>query len=226
VAGGGSFITLPALLYAGVSPVAANATNALALWPASVSSAVAYRRDITVSRRQILILGAVSIIGGLIGGRLLMTTSDEGFLNLLPWLMLLAAATFTFGRRLLPKHVLAPRRLSFVPLLLMFVIAVYGGYFGGGMGIMILAALSLAGMGSLHEANGLKAVLSALINGVAVVEFIGHGSIVWTHGLVMVAGSVIGGYSAASLARRFDERYVEILITAIAWTLTVYFFIR
>jgi uncharacterized membrane protein YfcA len=226
VAGGGSFITLPALLYSGVSPVAANATNTFALWPGSLSSAWAYRRDIRVTRRQLVTLGAVSIIGGLIGGRLLVTTSDEGFLTLLPWLMLLAAATLSFGRHLLPKQMSPGMEPSVVPLLLMFLIAVYGGYFGGGMGIMTLAALSLAGMGNLHEMNGLKAVLAALIYGVALTEFVAHGSIAWTQGVVMVAGSVVGGYSAASLARRFDERYVRMLITVIAWALTIYFFVR
>src|SRR4051812_2673972 len=102
VAGGGSFLTLPALIVAGVSPVVANATSTLALWPASISSAVAYRGDIKTSRRWLLILGLTSVLGGLAGAVLLVRTSDSSFLRVLPWLMLIAAATFTFGRKLRP----------------------------------------------------------------------------------------------------------------------------
>lgn len=224
VAGGGSFLTLPALLYGGITPVAANATSTLALWPGSVSSAFAYRHEFKTTGARLFGLLAASLAGGLIGALLLVRTSDTSFLSLLPWLMLLAAGTFTFGRRR-PAHDSAPHSLWMV-LGLQFAIAIYGGYFGGGMGVMMLATLSLAGMTDIHEMNGLKSLLGATINGVALVEFVFRHAIVWQPGLVMVAGSVLGGYAGASVARRVDRRKVRTLATVVAWVMTIYFFVR
>jgi uncharacterized membrane protein YfcA len=228
VAGGGSFIALPALLWAGVPPVAANATNTFALWPGSLASAWAYRREIAGTRRWLLPLGAVSVAGGLGGALLLIRTPDAAFLRLLPWLLLLAAVTFTVGGRL-------PARLgsgapvgsvSWGALAGQLVIATYGGYFGGGMGIMMLAALAVAGMTDIHQMNGLKSALAVAINGVAVAEFVLAGAIVWRPGLVMVAGAIVGGYLGAALARRVDQRHVRATVVAVAWGMTVYFFVR
>jgi hypothetical protein len=269
VAGGGSFIALPALIFAGVPPVSANATTTLALWPGSLSSAWAYRREVAVSRRWIVALGGVSLAGGVIGGLLLLRTTDASFLRLLPWLLLIAAVTFTFAGRvqdfLWRRH--AARHLGgeaaqhlggsaqhfggsarhlggsaqhlggsaqhpsgsvqhLWPLLFQFVIATYGGYFGGGMGIMMLAALSMAGMSDIHEMNGVKSVLAVVINGVALAEFVALGAIAWAPGLVMVAGGIAGGYAGAAAARRIDRQYVRGLVTVVAWAMTAYFFIR
>jgi uncharacterized membrane protein YfcA len=226
VAGGGSFLALPALLYAGVAPVAANATTTLAMWPASVASSIAYRRDITWRRRWLVPLGAVSLAGGLLGGRLLMRTSDTSFMRLLPWLMLLATVTFTFGgavtRRL--GHGAADR-LGPWALVLQLAIATYGGYFGGGIGIMMLAVMSVAGMTNIHEMNGLKITLAVAINGVALAEFLWHGAVAWTPGLVMAAGGIGGGYAGAAIARRLPARAVHLLVVLLAWCLTAYFFL-
>jgi hypothetical protein len=224
VAGGGSFVTLPALLYGGITPVAANATSTLALWPGSLSSAFAYRREIKTRGAHGLGLLAVSLVGGLIGARLLVRTSDTSFMRLLPWLMLLAAGTFTFGGRR-PASDAKPHALWIV-LGLQLAISIYGGYFGGGMGIMMLATLSLAGMTDIHEMNGLKSLLGVTINGVALVEFMTRHAIVWQPGLVMVAGSLVGGYAGASVARKVDRRSVRTLATVVAWGMTIYFFIR
>jgi uncharacterized protein len=237
VAGGGSFLTLPALIFAGVSPVVANATSTLALWPASISSTFAYRDDIKASRRWLAILGLTSVIGGLAGALLLVHTSDSSFLRLLPWLMLVAAATFTFGNRLRPKTAATggahrfehggawhPSMLGIVAIQL--VIAAYGGYFGGGMGIMMLATLALAGMTNIHEMNGLKALLGVSINGLALLTFIINGAIQWKYGLTMAAGGILGGYSSAAFARRLEPRYVRIFVIVVGWTMTVYFFAR
>jgi uncharacterized membrane protein YfcA len=259
VAGGGSFIALPALLYAGVPPVSANATTTLALWPASVSSALAYRREIVTRGKRLVLLGAASVMGGLLGGLLLLRTSDSSFMRLLPWLMLLAAATFTFGGQLRHQLRLLRIRLSghrlphvrhddrglhretaghraprhsrdhhfhdwAVPL--QFAIAIYGGYFGGGIGFMMLATLTMAGMTHIHQMNGLKSLLGAAINAVALAEFVAYGAIAWRPGLVMVAGGVIGGYAGASIARYSDQRYVRAFVIAVAWTMTAYFFLR
>jgi uncharacterized membrane protein YfcA len=224
VAGGGSFITLPALIYGGIPAVSANATSTMALWPGSVASAVAYRREITAGPRWLAVLGAVSLLGGLLGALLLVRTSDTSFLRLLPWLMLVAAATFTFGGSRRPD---APRaRPIWLVVLLQFAIAIYGGYFGGGMGIMMLATLALSGMTDIHEMNGLKSILGSAINGIALAEFVIAHAVAWGPGLVMIAGGIVGGYAGASLARRIERRHVRIFVIVIAWSMTFYFFMR
>jgi uncharacterized membrane protein YfcA len=238
VAGGGSFLTLPALIFAGVPAVVANATSTLALWPASISSTFAYRGDIKTSRQWLAILALTSVVGGLAGAQLLVRTSDSSFLRLLPWLMLIAAATFTFGAKLRPKppanagtshrfesggswH---PSMLGVIAMQL--AIAAYGGYFGGGMGIMMLATLAVAGMTNINEMNGLKALLGVSINGLALLTFILSGVIQWKYGLTMAAGGILGGYSTAAFARKIDQRYVRIFVIVVGWAMTVYFFVR
>lgn len=233
VAGGGSFICLPALMVAGIPPVAANATTTMAMWPGSISSAWAYRSDIGAFDRPLVLLSAVSLVGGLLGGVLLVRTSDTSFLRLLPWLMLVAAITFTFAGRLTSRfrgeddgHPVRHRPLPLWALALQLVIAVYGGYFGGGMGITMLAAFSAAGLTNIHEMNGRKAVLAVFINGVALVEFVAHGVLVWAPGLVMVAGAIVGGYFGASFARRRPQAGVRAFVIGIGWAMTIYFFVR
>jgi uncharacterized membrane protein YfcA len=232
VAGGGSFIGLPALLQAGVPPVAANATTTLALWPGSISSAWAYRREIgAVGMRSFLPLALVSVAGGLLGAELLLGTSDARFMDVLPWLMLVAAVTFTFADRVtrLLGNGVTPRSQSsghpWWALLLQLIIATYGGYFGGGMGVMMLAAMAVAGMTHIHQMNGLKTLLAVAINGIAVLEFIRRGAVAWGPGLVMIAGAVTGGYVGAVVARRLDARLVRMFVVVVAWTMTIYFFV-
>ena len=234
VAGGGSFITLPALIYAGVPAVSANATSTAAMWPASLSSVWGYRRELTFAGRWLLILSVVSVIGGLLGALLLVRTSDTSFLELLPWLMLIAAVTFTFGGAITSRlggrgpglfgdH---GRHPTIWTLLLQLVIATYGGYFGGGMGIIMLAVFAVTGMTDMHAMNGMKSLLAVAINGVALAAFIANGSIAWAPGLVMIAGGITGGYFGASLARRLDGRQVRTVVTVVAWAMTIYFFVR
>jgi uncharacterized membrane protein YfcA len=232
VAGGGSFIGVPALLSVGVPAVAANATTTLAMWPGSLSSTIAYRQEIARARHWLMTLGAASLAGGLVGGWLLIRTSDQRFLQLLPWLMLAAAVTFTLGGRVadrLLRKAKAETPARHVPawiVLFQFVVAIYGGYFGGGMGIMMLAAFSIAGMTDIHEMNGIKTLAAVAINGVALVEFVANGAIAWAPGLVMVGGAIIGGYYGAFLARRVSPHVVRAIVIVIAWTMTAYFFMR
>lgn len=234
VAGGGSFLTLPALIYVGVPPVMANATSAVALWPASMSTAWAYRREFAPAGRWLAVLSAVSVVGGLCGALLLVRTSDTSFLRLLPWLMLVASATFTFGgyltvyvRGQTAVFAASPDdRPTGWTLLLQLVIAVYGGYFGGGMGIMMLAVFAVTGMTDMHAMNGLKALLAVAINGIAVIEFVRTGAIAWSPAVVMIAGGMIGGYAGAALARRLHGYQVRWFVIVVAWTMTVYFFAR
>jgi uncharacterized membrane protein YfcA len=226
VAGGGSFVAFPALLAAGVPAIAANATNTVALWPGSVASAVAYRREIVAMRREIVPLGLASLAGGLGGSILLLRTSNDTFVLLIPWLLLFAAVLFSFGKRLSSVLTRGTEASLRVAVIAQLVISVYGGYFGGGMGIMMLAVLSLMGMTDIHKMNGLKTVLAALINGVAVVAFIMAGAVTWGPGLVMVAGGIAGGYAGAAIARRVSPSAVRLIVLVVAWTMTAYFFVK
>ncbi len=226
VAGGGSFVAFPALLFAGVPAVPANATNTIALWPGSVASAVAYRRELRDLRRELLPLASASLTGGLAGSVLLLRTSEHTFVLLIPWLLLFATVLFSFGS-VLTRRVKggAPASLA-AAIVAQFSIGVYGGYFGGGIGIMMLAVLSVLGMTDIHRMNALKAVLGALINGVAVVAFVVARAVRWPPALVMMVGGILGGYAGAAVARRVDPRIVRRLVLAVAWAMTAYFFLR
>jgi uncharacterized membrane protein YfcA len=228
VAGGGSFIAFPSLLFAGIAPVAANATNTVALWPAGVASVVAYRREVTGSRAVLLVMAIASFVGGGAGALLLLHTSETAFVQLIPWLLLVATSLFTFGKkvtsRLAPTSGDASPRMLAVIAVVQTVIAVYGGYFGGGIGILMLATLSLVGMTNIHQMNALKTILSAIINGVAVVLFIVAAAVAWRPGAVMVVGGILGGYLGAALARQVDPKRVRVFVMVVAWVMTAWFF--
>ena len=237
VAGGGSFISFPALLFMRVAPVIANATNTVALWPAGVASAFTYRKDMRTARRVLYALGAASLVGGTVGSLLLLRTRESTFVHLIPFLLLVATLLFTFGNVVTRKlrgrpparagdgnggtH--APIALA-SGVILQLVIAVYGGYFGGGMGIMMLATLSIMGMTDIHAMNGLKTLLGTLINGASVVAFVIAGAVDWGPGVIMIAGGTLGGWGGASLAKRIDPKGVKLFVTVVAWAMTAYFF--
>jgi uncharacterized membrane protein YfcA len=226
VAGGGSFVAFPALLFAGVAPVPANATNTIALWPASVASVVAYRRELVEVRALLLPLGAAALAGGLVGSVLLLRTPEAIFVWLIPWLLLFATLLFSFGGRIAKRITRGARAPLWLAVVVQLVISVYGGYFGGGMGIMMLAVLTLLGMTHMHRMNALKNVLGTLINGVAVVAFSLAGAVRWGPGAVMVVGGITGGYLGAAGARRVDPKLVRRVVLVIAWAMTVYFFCK
>ena len=161
IAGGATFFTFPAMLAVGIPPVAANASNTVALFPASLVAAIALRRELATTRRHLLRLVLIGIVGGIAGAVLLLATPDRAFLVLVPWLLLLATSVFAFSPRLLAWC--APRasadggfRLGAAMLVLVAVCSVYGGYFGAGVGIMLMAGLDLAGLDDPHAANALK----------------------------------------------------------------------
>jgi uncharacterized membrane protein YfcA len=231
VAGGGSFISFPALVLAGMPPISANATNTVALWPGVVASIGAYRRELAVQRRGIVLFSAISLVGGLIGALLLLRTREAVFEQLIPYLLLLATLVFalsprltSLARRLGGKGSAGPGRRAAI-LAVYFAVAVYGGFFGAGLGILTLAVLSLLGLDNIHEMNALKTLQAALVNGVAVVTFVVAGIVQWPVAMLMAAGAILGGYGGASLARRVKPAYVRALVIAISVTLTLYFFI-
>lgn len=231
VAGGGSFIAFPALLFTGVGPVAANATNTLALWVGVTASGGAYRKHLDISKRVMIPLIATSIVGGLLGALLLIKTPPNTFLRVLPWLLLAATLLFAFGRNLTGRisagisHESSNAAVMGASVFELLV-AIYGGYFGGGIGIMNLAMLAAIGMTDMHAMNALKVVLGGVINGVATFTFIVTGAIAWRQGAVMAAGAVIGGYFAAHYAQRLPQKWIRALVIVIGSAMTVYFFVR
>lgn len=231
VAGGGSFIAFPALLLTGVGPVAANATNTLALWVGVTASGGAYRKHLDISKRVMIPLIATSILGGLGGALLLIKTPPQTFLRVLPWLLLGATLLFAFGKHLTGRISAGISRESSSgavtgACIFELFVAVYGGYFGGGMGIMNLAMLAAMGMTDIHAMNALKVVLGGFINGVATVTFVVTGAIVWKQGAVMTLGAIIGGFFAAHFAQRLPQRWIRAFVIVIGSAMTVYFFAR
>jgi uncharacterized membrane protein YfcA len=230
VAGGGSFFSFPALVFSGVPPINANTTNTLALWPGSLASAGAYRRELVAQRSIIIKLGLVSLVGGVIGAILLIKTSQQTFVSLLPFLLLLATVLFIASPRITAfakkQQITIFQDNDLVSMTLQFLISIYGGYFGGGIGIMMLAAFSLMGMQHIHQMNALKTFMASIINGIAVITFIIAGSIFWAQAILMLVGAIIGGYGGAVLARRIEQRYIRWFIIATGSIMTIYFFIR
>jgi uncharacterized protein len=234
VAGGGSFLTFPALLFSGIAPIDANATSTVALWPGAAASVGAYRRELgKADRRLVFVLATCSLIGGEAGAQLLLHTPKETFVHLIPFLLLLATLLFAFGRPLTAwwkRHhpgagKLSRRALAWIAVA-QLVIALYGGYFGGGIGILMLATLGLMGMEQIHEMNAVKTLLAAAINGIAVVTFVLAGAVVWAPALLMIAGSLIGGYGGAAYARRIAPHYIRIFVIAVGVVMTVYYFLN
>lgn len=229
VAGGGSFIAFPALLFSGVPPIPANATNAIALWTAAAASGGAYRKRLDVPRRVLFPFLAASLIGGSAGAYLLLRTPAHTFMRVLPWMTLAATVLFAFGRRLAGARGSAiERQMTGAALasatLLQLAVAVYGGYFGGGMGIVMLAMFAAIGMTDIHSMNALKSVMGFVINGVAVVTFIVARAVYWKHGIIMIVGGIVGGYLGAHYAMKMPQAWIRYFVVLVGAGMTVYFF--
>ncbi|HAG99457.1 MAG TPA: hypothetical protein DDW33_15520 [Ktedonobacter sp.] len=234
VAGGGSFITLPSLIFVGIPPINANATSTVAIWPGSVAGMGAYRKELAKQRRLVVILLSItSLIGGVLGAELLLSTSQATFVKLLPYLLLIATVLFALSGPItarMHRKTTLQNRLPWLTLagisVLQLIIAIYGGYFGGGIGILMLASLGLMGMENIHEMNAMKTLLATLINGVAVIIFILRGVVAWPQTIVMVVGAIIGGYAGAYYARKIDQRWIRGFVILVGVGMTIYFFVR
>ena len=231
VAGGGSLISFPALIFAGVPPIPANATSTVALWPGSVASVGGYREKLPREARMLVPLAAASLLGGFLGAVLLLHTPPRTFMHVVPWLFLLATFLFVFGKRLTGGAARpAGGRHSWPAIAAttaaQLVIATYGGFFGGGMGILMLASFNMAQLGDIHSMNGVKALLATGINGVAIATFVVAKAVFWPDALVMIAGAAAGGYGAARIAQRLDPRLVRGFVVAVGVTMAAYFLWR
>ncbi|MBN2574500.1 MAG: sulfite exporter TauE/SafE family protein [Deltaproteobacteria bacterium] len=213
VAGGGTLVSFPILLWAGRDPILANATNALALWPGSLAAAWGFRREIAALPRLLKSLVPAAVLGGLAGGALLLATPTKLFSGFVPYLILFATAVLAAKSVLtrLAGKTSAERSTRHAVLLFgaQLLVSVYGGYFGAGMGILMLAALGLYGVSDFHERNAVKNLLSATTNGLAGIFFVCAGAIRWDDGLVLGAGAVVGGSLGAAVGRRLSDRVLE-----------------
>ncbi|MBK1680107.1 sulfite exporter TauE/SafE family protein [Rhodocyclus tenuis] len=235
LAGGGTFFSFPALLAAGVPPVMANATNTVGLCPASLVSAWTYRREAMRHGRWAILLIVVSLIGGIVGGLLLLATSNAAFSKLIPWLLLVATALFAFSGQISKRLTRIRQRLGSTQAptpggvggaIFQLVVAIYGGFFGAGMGILTLAALSIQGFEDIQEINALKNLTSGINYAVSSATFIIAGAISWPHALVMLVTAMAGGWAGASLARRLPALWLRRLVVAVGSALTLIYFIK
>jgi uncharacterized membrane protein YfcA len=232
VAGGGSFLTVPVLIFTGVLPKQANATNTLALWPGTVASIPPYRDALVTERLTLVMLSSVSVIGGVLGAIVLLKTPQDAFLRILPFLLLGATILFAIGSPLTSLFRRAgkargPRWFTLAwASLVQFFVSLYGGFFGGGIGILMLATLSLMGMRNIHTMNALKVVLASFINSVAMLTFIFAGLVEWPQALVMMAGAIIGGWGGASVARKIDGRYIRVYVIIVGLAMSLVLFLR
>ena len=225
LAGGGSFITLPALILSGLDARAANITSTIALFPGQVTTAWAGRSLVAGTERlSVRTLVLVSLVGGVVGGALLLATPSEFFARLVPWLVLFATSVFAWGsfRSKSESRVILGATGAIA---VQFAIAVYGGYFGGGIGFLMLAALTMAGLG-VRVATATKNVLAAVMNASAVVVFLLVGGIDWLKVAVLAAGAIAGGMGGAWALHRVNERVLRVVVVAIGLALTVGLFLR
>ena len=234
VAGGGSFISFPLMMFTGVPPVEANATNTVALWPGLASSVASYSRHLKVPQRLLLPLIITSIVGGFAGALLLVKTPQRTFLRLVPWLLLGATILFMFGNRLRAMAgkgdgVGTVEKTSWQAIALgcivQLAVGTYGGYFGAGIGFVMLGMMTLLGMRDIHVMNSLRILLATVINAVAVVTFIASGAVFWGHCLAMMAGALSSGWFGAQYAQKADPKKVRWFIICLGLGLSAYFFV-
>ena len=264
VAGGGTLVSFPALVWTGRDPVLANATSTVALWPASLAGAYGFRREQKGGARLFLLFAAPSLLGGALGAVLLLRTPSATFARLVPFLILFATLLLAVQEPLSRglRGARSGRRSDAVDetnvavavhaaggtgageesnrvhggttsrawwagaIIFQFFVGVYGGYFGAGIGILMLAALGLLGFADIHRMNALKNLLAICINGVAALYFIGSGAVIWSDVLLMTFAAIAGGYSGARLAYKLGRRFVRLAVIAIGLVMSVSLFFR
>lgn len=231
VAGGGSFLTLPALVFTGVPPVIANATGTVALLPGYMAGAWGFKDDMApppgLSMTQVVVL---SLIGGSAGAALLLFTPDATFRKVVPWLLLAATAMFAFGPQLRAwasgknaEHAAPSVTKAAIGML---IVAIYGGYFNGGLGILLLALFGLLGQTQLNAMNGMKNLVSALLTAIAVVIYAVGGIVQWQQALIMMVAATLGGYLGARVARKIPAHILRWGIVATGLVMAGLFFMK
>jgi uncharacterized membrane protein YfcA len=247
IAGGGTLITFPALVWLGIPAIVANATSTVALWPGALGSIYGYRDELKGARSWAIRFALPSLVGGLVGALLLLRTSGERFDQIVPWLVLGATVLFMVQRPLMgfirrlearakrPAEAAEPeshdvdpteRNPGAVLLLFQFVVAVYGGYFGAGIGILMLAALGFMGFTNIHRMNGLKNWGGLCINITAAATFVFSGLVDWPVAIAMAAGAIAGGYAGSRLAQRVPRQLVRAAVVVIGLLASAWLFLK
>ena len=235
VAGGGSFLSFPAMLAVGLGPIQANATNTVALWPGQLTSIAGYRDEVMKHKRLAVMMAIAGLIGGSVGAIILLNTPAKTFLNLVPWLLLFAALVFALSGPVMKQiqrrtgsskaRTEAPR--NYWPLVFAtVVVCFYIGYFGAGAGFLIITLLSVFGFEDLNEMNAMKVVSTTMANGMACILFAFSGKVEWRYCLAAMVTCAIGGYLSARISQKLDQRFLRALVVFIGLGMAAYFFWR
>ena len=229
VAGGGSFFTFPMLLLMGVPSIAANATNKVGLWMGAVGSLRGYLPEISQCKNELPVLIALNLLGGIIGAGLLLCLSNAQFYAAVPWLLLIAFLMFTFGpalRRRIGLHAKHDTiRHHWLGMIGQFIMALYCGFFGAGIGIFLLALYQWMGMHNLHRMNALKVVATTAAHTISALVLIAMGKVFWPAAVIMIVGSFAGGYGSAVLARHIPQEWLRRFVVVYSAGITLYFFV-
>jgi uncharacterized protein len=234
VAGGGTFLTFPALVFIGIPSVAANQTSTIAVFPGQCASFWAYRKVLAAQTRTVVVLTITSLLGGAVGAIILLNISTPIFDRLVPWLLLGATLMFGFGNQLRRHLGLrladASGKIGGKALMkaacIQLIIGIYGGFYGAGAGILELAVLDMLGLENIHLANALKVILTTAFNVLAVLIFLIAGKIYWTPALIVGGAAVVGGYGGAWIAQRLPQSWVRGFVIIVGASMTLYFFLR
>lgn len=232
IAGGGSFITFPALIFVGLPPVIANATNTFASCAGYMSGTYALRHEIANHKSELCKIIIISLVGGVLGAWLLLQTPEALFKEAIPWLMLFASLLFIFGgqinsqlKKIAANHKHASSIGTVLLLVMLLGVAIYGGFFNAGLGIVTLSYLALAGHTNINAMNGLKLLISSIVSLIAIALFIYNDVIAWYEGTIVLCGTLAGGYVAAHISRKLPQQHVRNFVIVASVTTTLYFFV-
>lgn len=226
VAGGGTFLTFPLFILNGLTPLSANVMSTVALWPGTLASIHGYRGVRDANPKFLFPFIILCLIGGIAGALLLLSTPEKIFTQMVPWLLLAATLIFTFGQKIVP-FIKRPIKKTWIPAYAgMTTIALYGGYFGAGFGMLTLAMLQLMGFSDIHRMNAIKTLLTGSINAAAFAIFVLMADIDWHLAPVMIGGAVAGGYLAARTSLKVEPQKIRLLVSLIGFAMTAYFFLK
>ena len=231
VAGGGTLLTFPTLIFSGLTAIGANATSTVGVLPGVMSSLWAYRRELATQKRWLWRFAIPSLIGGGLGAFLVLHTGETLFRDLVPYLILFATILFTFSGPItrwlqIEAHLIERSRHAVAAAIaFQFGVAIYGGYFGAGIGILMLAGLGILGQKNIHEMNALRVCLGVLINIVAAAYFIANGLVSWPEAALLAAGTVTGGFAGPPLARKVGAKAVRAFVSAVGFVIGIYFLV-
>jgi len=227
IAGGGSFLTFPALVFAGVPTIAANATSAVAVFPGYLSLELGFAKELKAfPKSKFLLLIFLSISGGVLGSILLLITPEVVFSFIIPWLLGFATLLFAFGNYVSKLAEKTSDTNGFKSNIATLLVCIYGGYFNGGLGIVLLALFSTLGMRDIHLMNGLKNIMSFALSAASVVTFAIAGIVFWKYAIIMMIAATIGGYFGVIVARKLSKSIIRIIIVIIGTIMTFIFFIK